>query len=84
MEIAGPYQWWSLAWFIQSTGASHGKNATEQHGSSLTRAFTGLAVGFGAGATFSLIIAYAYDERTPFALAGYMSVMVAIPRCFGG
>jgi hypothetical protein len=39
----------------------------------------GLAVEFWGCATFSLIIAYAYDERTSFALAGYLSVMVAIP-----
>jgi GGDEF domain-containing protein len=40
----------------------------------------GLAVGvLGLVLLFSLIIAYAYDERTLLALAAYMSVMVAIP-----
>ena len=40
----------------------------------------GIAVGvLGLVLVFSLIIAYAYDERTLLALAGYMVLMVAIP-----
>ena len=40
----------------------------------------GIAVGvLGLVLIFSLIIAYAYEERTLLALAGYMSLMVAVP-----
>ena len=40
----------------------------------------GVAVGvLGLVMIFSLIIAYAYDERTLLALAAYMALMVAIP-----
>ena len=40
----------------------------------------GIAVGvLGLVLVFSLIIAYAYEERTLLALAGYMALMVAIP-----
>ena len=40
----------------------------------------GIAVGvLGLVLIFSLIIAYAYDERTLLALAGYLALMVAIP-----
>lgn len=40
----------------------------------------GIAVGvLGLVLVFSLIIAYAYDERTLLALAGYMALMAAIP-----
>ncbi len=43
----------------------------------------GIAVGvLGLVLIFSLIIAYAYDERTLLALAGYMTLMVAIPLVF--
>lgn len=43
----------------------------------------GIAVGvLGLVLVFSLIIAYAYEERTLLALAGYMALMVAIPLVF--